>query len=197
MSGLPQSTEVRRALPKAQIYKKFELRQSQRDAFDRDIARLEIVNIVAPQTLPAIAEGEEVKAIFVVEVALKRMEYDPKNIVLISHLIPQRIVFILRYEGKMQLAVYHAKLFTSGWSEEIEIPVSGLNLDVVWQNIVTSIGEFAVAEGSNLKEQIEEDDRKARLLQQISALEKQMRTAAQPRRQRELYAQIKKLKKNL
>lgn len=45
MLGLPQSTEVKRQMPKAQIYKKFEPKQAQHDAFDKDIARLNIVNI--------------------------------------------------------------------------------------------------------------------------------------------------------
>lgn len=69
---LPSSTIVDRPLPKAQLYKKFELKQSQRDAVDADIARLDFVNRIAPQTMPAIVEGTEVKAIFVVEVELKR-----------------------------------------------------------------------------------------------------------------------------
>ena len=47
MLGLPQSTEVNRPMPKAQLYKKFELKQAQRDAFDADIARMEIVNFIA------------------------------------------------------------------------------------------------------------------------------------------------------
>ncbi|EJX03784.1 hypothetical protein EVA_08111, partial [gut metagenome] len=70
MLGLPQSTEVNRPLPKAQIYKKFELKQGQRDAFDNDIARLNIVHLISPQTIPAVTEGAVVKAIFVVDVEL-------------------------------------------------------------------------------------------------------------------------------
>lgn len=71
MFGLPQSTEVNCPMPKAQLYKKFELKQAQRDVFDADIARMEIVNFIAPQSLPGIAEGTEVKAVFVVDVELK------------------------------------------------------------------------------------------------------------------------------
>ena len=40
MFGLPQSTEVNCPMPKAQLYKKFELKQAQRDVFDADIARM-------------------------------------------------------------------------------------------------------------------------------------------------------------
>lgn len=202
MLGLPQSTEVNRLMPKAQFYKKFELKQAQRDAFDADIARMEIVNFIAPQSLPGIAEGTEVKAVFVVDVELKRSDYDTKNIILISKLIPHRIIFALRYENKVQLAVYHTKLFTGPWQSlkpnaPSLIPLNGLNLDAVWQNIVAFVGELEVAEGNSLTEQIRVDEERTRLMRQIESLERQMRSTSQPRRQRELYSEIKKLKGEL
>lgn len=196
MLGLPQSTEINRPLPKAQLYKKFELKQAQRDAFDADIARMEIVNFIAPQTLPGISEGTEVKAVFVVDVELKRSDYDSKNILLISKLIPHRIIFALRHEDKVQLAVYHTKLFTGPWQslQASNLTLSGLNLDAVWQNIVSFVGELEVADGNSLTEQIRVDEERARLVRQIESLERQMRSTSQPRRQRELYSEIKKLK---
>lgn len=199
MLGLPQSTEVNRPMPKAQLYKKFELKQAQRDAFDADIARMEIVNFIAPQSLPGISEGTEVKAVFVVDVELKRSDYDTKNILLISKLIPHRIIFALRHEDKVQLAVYYTKLFTAQWQslDSASVNLSGLNLDAVWQNIVAFIGELEVAEGNSLSEQIRVDEERTKLMRQIESLERQMRSTAQPRRQRELYAEIKKLKSNL
>lgn len=199
MLGLPQSTEVNRPMPKAQLYKKFELKQVQRDAFDADIARMEIVNFIAPQTLPGIAEGTEVKAVFVVDVELKRPDYDTKNILLIAKLIPHRIIFALRHDDKVRLAVYHTKLFTAPWQPLTPnasnlIPLNGLNLDAVWQNIVAFVGELEVAEGNSLTEQIRVDDERTRLMRQIESLERQMRSISQPRRQRELYAHLKLLK---
>ena len=196
MLGLPKSSEIKQPLPKAQIYKKFELKQAQRDAFDKDIARLDIVHQISTQTIPAIAEGTEVKAIFVVDVELKHSDYDTKNIVLISKLIPQRIVFALRYGDKVQLAVFHSKLFTTSWQslDTANLTLSGLNLDIVWQNIVSSIGEVEVAQGNSLTEQIKADEERSKILRQIENLERQMRSTSQTRRQREIYAEIKKLK---
>lgn len=199
MYGLPSSTEVNRPMPKAQLYKKFELKQAQRDAFDTDVARMEIVNFIAPQTLPAIAVGREVQAVFVVNVELKHRDYDTKNILLISKLIPHRMIFALRHDDMLQLAVHHTKLFTAPWqaSESVNLTLSGLNLDSVWDNIVATIGSLEVAKGNSLTEQIRIDDERNRVLRQVEALERQMRSSTQPRRQRELYAEIKKLKSNL
>ena len=201
MLGLPQSTEVNRPLPKAQIYKKFELKQGQRDAFDNDIARLNIVHLISPQTIPAVTEGAVVKAIFVVDVELKHSDYDTKNIALISKLIPQRIVFALRYGDKVQLAVFHTKLFVTPWqlltTNSSLLTIKGLNLDAVWQNIVSSIGEVEVAKGNSLTEQIKADDERSKILLQLENLERQMRSTSQTRRQREIYAEIKKLKNQI
>ena len=196
MLGLPQSTELNRLLPKAQLYKKFELKQAQRDAFDADVARMEIVNVIAPCSLPGVAEGTEVKAVFVVDVELKGHDYDTKNIILIAKLIPHRIIFALRHEDKVQLAVYHTKLFTGPWQslQASNLTLSGLNLDALWQNFVAFVGELEVADGNSLTEQIRVDEERARLVRQIESLERLMRSTSQPRRQRELYAEIKNLK---
>ena len=196
MLNLPQSTELRRPLPKAQIYKKFELKSSQRDAFDADVAKMEIVNAILPTTLAAVAEGNEVKGIFVVDVELKSRHYEPKNIALIAKLIPQRIVFVLRYDTRAQLAVYHTQLFTTPWIslDEATITLAGLNLDSVWGNIVSSIGSFEVETENTLEEQIKVNEQQAKLNRQIETLTRQMNAAKQPRRKRELFDQIKKLK---
>lgn len=196
MLGLPQSTEVKRPLPKAQLYKRFDWKPSQRESFDGEVSRLDFVNWIAPRTLPAIAEGAEVKEIFVIEVSLKNSDFDPKNIILLAKSIPQRVIYLLRSEDNAILAVYHTKLFTSSWQplDNVSVPLDGLNLDAVWQNIVAFVGNLKVTEDQSLTEQIRVDEERARLVRQIESLERLMRSTSQPRRQRELYTEIKKLK---
>lgn len=198
MLGLPQSTEVKRPLPKAQLYKRFDWKPSQRDSFDGDVSRLDFVNWIAPRTLPAVAEGIEVKEIFVIEVSLKTRNFDTKNIFLLAKSIPQRVVYFLRHEEEYRLAIYHTKLFLSDWQfvipNSLLLTLKGLNLDVVWQNIVAFVGNVEVANGNTLSEQIRIDEERAKLIRQIESLERQMRSNSQPRRQRQIYSEIKKLK---
>ena len=196
MLGLPQSTEVNRPLPKAGLYRQFDWKPSQREGFDRDVTRLDFVNWVAPRTLPAIAEGSEVKEIYVVQVSLKRRDLDLKPIALLGKSIPQRIVYALCYDDELMLAVYHAALFVLPWqaSESATLPLNGLNLDAVWQNIVTFIGRFSVEHGHTLNEQIKIDEERAKLERQMAALEHQMNTTSQPRRKRELFVELQKMK---
>lgn len=199
MLGLPQSTEVKRPLPKAQLYKRFDWKPSQRDSFDGDVACLDFVNWIALRTLPAIAEGAEVKEIFVIEVSLKNRDYDPKNIILLAKSIPQRVIYLLRFEDEAMLAVYHSKLFTAPWQpiDSANIALSGLNLDAVWEAIVSSIGQFYVEQENSLTEQIKFDEEREKLLRKIAALERQMNVTKQPRRKRELFLELTKLKNSL
>lgn len=196
MLGLPQSTEVKRPLPKAQLYKRFDWKPSQRDSFDGEVSRLDFINWIAPRSLPAIAEGAEVKEIFVIEVSLKSRNFDTKSIVLLAKSIPQRVIYLLRFEDEALLAAYHTKLFATTWQslDSVSVPLDGLTLDAVWQNIVAFVGGLEVAEGNSLTEQIRVDEERNTVLRQINSLEQQMRTSSQPRRQRELYSEIKKLK---
>lgn len=199
MYGLPHTTEIRKQLPKKAIYAKFELKPAQRDGFDADVSRIDIVAVISPTTVPAFASGENIKEFYVLDVQLKKKDYDEKNIAMLSKLIPQNILFSLQYEDEIQLAVYHTKLIKSDWKSkaDIEIRLSGLNLDTVWENIIKDIGEIHVREGKTLTEQIQEDERLVKLKKQIEELERKCRTEKQPRKRLELYNRMQELKKNI
>ena len=100
MYGLPQTTDVRKQLPKKAIYAKFELKPTQRDGFDADVSRIDIVAVVSPTTVPAVAAGESIKEFYVLAVQLKRKDYEEKNLAMRSKLIPQNILCSLEYEDE-------------------------------------------------------------------------------------------------
>ena len=199
MFGLPISTERKQQLPKKAIYAKFDLKPAQRESFDADISRIDIVAVVSPATIPALSEGVEVKEFYVLDVQLKRKEYDEKNILLLTKLIPQNMVFALRYDNQVQFAIFHAKLFQSVWQpiEQAKLQLFGLSLDSVWENLVKEIGQIEVVAGSTLADQIVADEKRAKLLAQIAMLERKMANEKQPRRKREYFEQIKKLKEQV
>ena len=202
MYGLPQSTIVKkRQLPKSKVFEKFDLKPSQRESFDADVARVDIVAEVTPSTVPAVAEGENVKKFYVLAVQLKRKDYDAKNIALLSRLIPQKMIMALHFQEEVQFAINHTRLITSKWQlltpNSSFLILQGLTLDSVWDNIVISIGDIQVEDGKTVAEQITADDQKAKLLAQIANLERKMAIEKQPRRKREYFEQIKKLKSQI
>lgn len=196
MLGLPKSTEINQQLPKKAIFQKFELKPAQRDHFDADISRLTLVNAISQSKLPALQRGETIETIYVVDVALKRPNYDPKNIQMLSKLIPQKMLFALHYEDDVQLAIYHTKLICGSWvpADAYELELFGTTTDLVWENLVKAIGGIEVKEGNSLVEQIVIDEGREKLLKQIEALEVKSRAEKQPRRKLEMFEQLQKLK---
>lgn len=199
MLGLPKTTEIAKQLPKKAIYSKFELKPAQRDRFDADISRIDIVNMVSSNTVPGLKEGERVKEFYVLLVSLKQEEYDEKNIMLLSKLIKQHMVFALAYHDRVRLAVVHEKLFATDWEPLADalLPLMGFDMDKVWENIVMAIGHFEVMEGVTIEEQITIDGEKQKIIKQIETLEKKVRLEKQPRRKYEMYQQLCELKELL
>ena len=195
MLKLPEVTELRKALPKAQIYRKFELTNAQQTKFDADISRIDIVNEISTRTIPAIPAGEKVQSLYVLGVSLKTKDYEPKNIERIAKLIPQNLVFALQFEEEIQLAVFCEKLFTTDWLSETNaaIPLTGLNFDEVWENIIKKIEGGEWDNSLTLEENIELKEKKAKLQKEIDRLERLARKEAQPKKKFELVAQKRKL----
>ena len=197
MYGLPQRTEINKPLHKTKVFEKFDLTASQRDSFDADISRMFITHVVAESTIPTIKAGKEIADFYIIEVSLKRREYAPKNIELLAKFIPRKLLFVLHFEEQAQLAIHHTKLICSVWQQcdTLNIPLTGLDLDAVWENIVKSIGQIEIQEGNTLTEQIVADDTRAKLMKQIEQLEKKARTEKQPRKKLELFERLKDLRK--
>lgn len=198
MYQLPEKSLMKKQLPKAAVYRKFNLNAADKARFDKDISRMDIVAEISPDTI-AIANGKTVNAIFVLQIALKQKNFDEKNLSMIAKLINQSIVFVLLYEQQAMLAVYHGKLFHSEWCEEdsLVIQIKGTDVDAVYQNIITQIGNIEITGSRTLDEQIAEDERVAKIQKEIEKLERMARKEVQPKRKFELHQRILKLKEEL
>ena len=199
MFNLPDKTELKKQLPKKAVFEKFDLKAAERDRFNADVARMDIVAHISPATVPALAEGEYIKGIYVLLISLKQRDYSEKNILLLQRLIPQNMVFTLQYEDETRLAVFHTVLQQSEWmpTEDVAIPLVGTTLDAVWENIIATIGNITRTEYSSLEEQIHEELEREKILKQLAVFEKQCKAEKQPRRKYELHQQILKLKEKL
>lgn len=134
MFDLPKTSEIRKPLHKKLIYEKYatELSGNKRERFDADISRMIIINEISEASVNVKAT-EATSAIFVLQVELKRKEYDDKNIIMISKLFGQKLLIVLHYENKYQLAIFETRLLKSDWKneEDISLKLSGLNLGSV------------------------------------------------------------------
>lgn len=193
MLGLPESTEVRQFISKAAIYRKFELNNSQQTSFDEDIKKITIVNEISNQTVKL--SGNDENSFFVLEVQLKHKNYDKKNIERLSKLIDQNILLLLTYEDEARLAVFKTILHETEWEqlENINLILTGLSFDALWENVIRTVGGIETQEESTLEEQITSNIEKAKIQKQIDVLKKKMKSEKQFNRQIEIKAKIKKL----
>ena len=198
MLGLPKATELNKKLPKTAVYAKFQMNTAEKAKIDADISRITIVNEVSAAKVN-IAPGEKVQAFFVLQVVLKRREFNERTLIVLSKLIPQNMVLLLEYDGQAKLAVYHTKLLQTPWSdpETLSLAINGLNMDAVWENVIVQIGGIQVQEGNTLDQQLERDEQKAKLEKEIARLQKQLWAEKQPKKKFELNFKIKELQKQL
>ena len=199
MLGLPKTTELSKQLPKKAIYEKFKMSNAEKERIDADISRITIVNEVSPAKVN-VAEGENVKSFFVVQVLLKKKNFSEKSIISISKLIPQNILFVLSCDGEEKLAIYRAAhLMQSEWAESGNhtVQLKGLDFDAVWDNLIIQIGSVQLEQGNTLDEQIAVDDQRAKIEKEIARLEKQARAEKQPKKKFELVEKIKMLQMEL
>lgn len=115
MFDLPKASEIRKVLHKKLIYEKqaVELSGNKKEKFDADIiSRIVITNEISEASVHVKAT-EKILAIFVVQVELKRKEYDDKSIIMISKIFGQKLLIVLHYEKLYQLAIYETRLLKS------------------------------------------------------------------------------------
>ena len=204
MYGLPPNTLINKPLYKKAVFEKFNLKAAERDRFDADISRMALVARISSATVPALTKGKEIEGFYVLQVTLKRKDYDVKNILLLQKLIPQKIVFVLHYSpplgedgrGLTQLCIFHTRLQQSAWmaTDEAAITLQGLTLDDVWNNIVAAIGGLDAQAEESIEEQIIHREQREKLLRQIESLERQCRNEKQTRKKYELHQKLQELK---
>ena len=199
MFGLPRSTEIKKPLPKKAIFDRFKPKPDDRKLFDEQINRLVIVAEISPQTL-AVNASLDVSAIYLILVSLKTPECDKKNIVLLSKLIDQRMLFVLQYEDTVRLAVYRAERVLVSESKSLhewKLNLRGLDLGAIWENIIAEIGSIDLTKGKSLDETIIANERREKLKKKIAALEKKAMNEKQLRRKWELVEEVKRLKNEM
>ena len=200
MFDLPKTSEIRKPLHKKLIYEKYaaELSGNKKDKFDADISRMIITNEISEASVN-IKATEEISAIFVLQVELKRKEYDDKNIIMISKLFGQKLLIVLHYDNKYQLEIYETRLLKSDWKneEEISLKLNGLDLGSVWDNFVTQVSGINVQAGNTLAEQINVEAEKEKLRKQINDLELKARKEVQAKNKFEMVQRLQQFRRKL
>ena len=200
MLGLPASTEIHKVLTKKKVFEHFGASMSaeRRKRFDADIARMTLVQEISPVSLNLEA-GEAVQSLFVMHVLLRTAEFDPQSIAYLSRMFGQKLVLLLEADNRQRLALWQTRLLMTQWAAagSLTLPLSGLNLDTVWENIVSRIAGIERAQGQTLDEQLAAAVQREKLQKAIARLERLARAERQPKKKFELVQQIRMLQQQL
>lgn len=198
MLGLPQTTEVKKIIPKRDLYSKFELNTAEQKEFDAAIRQMTIVNEISLRTIPALQKQE--KAVFVLAVQLKQEGCAERLLQKLCRLIDQRLLLALCYEDKLQLALYFDnRILLNEFMPvaEQKVNLQGTSLNDIWAHLALQVAQLTPRAGLTPASVIANASRRAEAEAQIAALTKKMFAEKQARKKLTLREAINKLKKEL
>jgi len=222
MLDLPQSTVFDKRIPKQKFYDNLSVTAQLKQVFVEQISLITWRNKIAPDTIN-IAEGETVREIEVIAIRLNRRELDSRVLPLIDREIPYHILFLLEYNGEAQVWIAYkehagsvheqpspagrrktafkpGKYYHTDWlaPEALNLRIDGLDMDKVYENLIRQVaGERLADTDGGIKEAVNRDERRSKLMKEIAALEKKVQMEKQFNRQVELNGELKRWRQEL
>ena len=199
----PASTLIHRRMPKEAFYKYIPLTTKQKNRFISDVDRIFAEYSFTSDNLHLPKKGN-VNEILVILVELKSKNYSTRIIEVIARQNPHKLIFIMRYADKEQMAVFFGKLYKTEWkpADNVVLEIKGFSLDEVWENLVEQIA-LVNEEISREKGKLSLEER-LKLQNAIEALEKKIDSAesaawkeTQPKKKYSLYTKLQQYKKDL
>ena len=202
MIDFSSATVVRRRLPKEAFYKHLPLTKTLKDKFVSDVDRIIVENSLTKENLNLISDAE-IKEILLLSINLKKQEFDGKVIEAIARQNPHKLVFLLVYEDRCQLALYHSKLYRTQWmdSSEVNLKPQGFSLDEIWDAFVEQIALYEEraenADALSVDERLARQEHILKLEKLIEKTETSAWREKQSKKQFELYTRLRGYKQKL
>ena len=204
MLTFPSTAAVGRIMPKEAFYKRLTLSSEIRGNFVADVKRIVMEYKLASDTIN-ITKGEEVSEILVLSIELKKQEMDYRIVENIARQNAHKLLFLLKFGNKGQLALYYNKLYKTGWMPlaDINLDARGLDLDSIWEGFIEQIAfkntdiTIERMEGLSVEEMLNKQDAIMKLHKEIAKLERLSRSEKQPKKRFELYTRLQVLQRKL
>ncbi|MDD4697637.1 MAG: DUF4391 domain-containing protein [Fermentimonas sp.] len=211
MIQFPESTYIGKRIPKEGFYNKLEMNVSLKRAFVEDIDQIIWRNLLSEATLN-VSKGEKVSQIDIIQINLKRKDYNKSILHAIEKAIPRHLLFILKYDNQFLLYINYkeeyqkekfkiVESYSAEWcsEQEISLTLTGLDLDKVYENFVYQLanGKIIKTEVVELKQSIQQVQEIEKIKKKIVELETKMRNEKQFNIQLRISNEIKELKNKL
>ncbi len=184
--NLPQSTFVKRIVPKEKFYTKTSVNTKLRQLFTEEVEKIRWVNKISPDTLNITAV--EYTELQVFEITLKGAEISTAVLKHIDTFIPYPILFILKKENALKASIsfkepvnrseHQMKVdtyFDTDWKQTMDLEIKGRSVDEIYRNFLFQIApSLKETNQMNAKAAVETIKEKQALERQINAINKKL-----------------------
>ena len=93
---------------------------------------------------PQVEPLEKITEVLLLQIDLKKPDFDSKLVEAIARQNPHKLVFLLRYLQYAKLAVFYKKLYIGSWKpfEEVSLTLNGNNMNEVWLSFVWQVALY-------------------------------------------------------
>ena len=139
MIELPKECIVDKFIPKKIFYEKVSLSTNLKQEFVDKLDKIYWKYKISEDTLN-ISKTENVEEIEIFELTLKEKVNCQNIIKVITKNIPYIILFEICYNDEVQYAIkYNDDIYFTNWNEKINFNFNGIDLNVVYENIIRSV----------------------------------------------------------
>ena len=194
MIELPKECVVDKFIPKKIFYEKVSLSSNLKQEFVDKIDKIYWKYKISEDTLN-ISKTENVEEIEIFELTLKEKVNCQNIIKVITRNIPYIILFEICYNDEVQYAIkYNDDIYFTNWNEKINFNFNGIDLNVVYENIIRSVTNIS-GQDNNIDKELEKDKKLKKIQKEIERLENKMKAEKQFNKKVELNKNILELKK--
>ena len=194
MIELPKECIVDKFIPKKIFYEKVSLSTNLKQEFVDKLDKIYWKYKISEDTLN-ISKTENVEEIEIFELTLKEKVNCQNIIKVITRNIPYIILFEIYYNDEVQYAIKHNDdIYFTNWNEKIDFNFNGIDLNVVYENIIRSVTNIS-EQSNNIDEELEKGKKLQEVQKEIERLENKMKAEKQFNKKVELNKNILELKK--
>ena len=180
---LPEQAYVHKNIPKNTFFTRAVVNTKLKKEFTDKIQKITWEYKLAEGTI-GVPATEKIEEIQIFEIQLKERDI-PKNVLrIIDKSIPYPILYVFTYEGHVAYGITlkgegEQRYYFTKWDEKQSFIFTGINLERVYQGIVTSFIKEPGGEAKDFKTIIAADKRKEVLEREVSALQNKIRNERQ------------------
>lgn len=194
MIELPKECIVDKFVPKKIFYEKVNLSSNLKQEFVDKIDKIYWKYKISEDTLN-ISKTENVEEIEIFELILKEKVNCQNIIKVITRNIPYIILFEICYNDEVQYAIKrNDDIYFTNWNEKINFNFNGIDLNVVYENIIRNITNIS-EQSNNIDEELKKCKKLKRIQKEIERIGNKMKAEKQFNKKVELNKSILELKK--